>query len=506
MARNALIDAPMRFPLLAACLALPLLACAGADPDDGPSPYDDDYPVSDLDSIFDGTPQNGTLPDENKADAVYPKQFFELVRDQSPVKSQGSRGVCSIFATVALMENLYIKAGMPNPDFSEQYMQWSTKEQVREYRYTDGSNADANLRAASNFGIVEEAKWPYESFPWSASHDAECVGENRPTKCYTNGAPPQAAVDATKFKLPRGRWLNTNSIKAHLTTKRHGVNVGMTFFYQSWNHRKSPLPVNTGYWREGIVLYPNAKDKEESLKMRAGHAIQIVGWDDEKEVTKVDETGAALKDAQGNEIKEKGFWIFKNSWGTGSFGAGNPHGDGYGYLSYEYVEEYGTAYVSDVPSFTPTPPAETCDNGVDDDGDTQVDCDDTQCAAHASCQSTPTERTYSSTTSAAIPDNAPAGVTSTITVPDTGTVGTVKVTLDISHTYRGDLKVVLAHDGRTVTLHDQTGGYEDDLKLTLDAAALAGSALGGAWTLTVSDNASYDTGTLNGWSVEIVTQ
>jgi hypothetical protein len=496
----------MRFPLLAACLALPLLACAGADPDDGPSPYDDDYPVSDLDSIFDGTPQNGTLPDENKADAVYPKQFFELVRDQSPVKSQGSRGVCSIFATVALMENLYIKAGMPNPDFSEQYMQWSTKEQVREYRYTDGSNADANLRAASNFGIVEEAKWPYESFPWSASHDAECVGENRPTKCYTNGAPPQAAVDATKFKLPRGRWLNTNSIKAHLTTKRHGVNVGMTFFYQSWNHRKSPLPVNTGYWREGIVLYPNAKDKEESLKMRAGHAIQIVGWDDEKEVTKVDETGAALKDAQGNEIKEKGFWIFKNSWGTGSFGAGNPHGDGYGYLSYEYVEEYGTAYVSDVPSFTPTPPAETCDNGVDDDGDTQVDCDDTQCAAHASCQSTPTERTYSSTTSAAIPDNAPAGVTSTITVPDTGTVGTVKVTLDISHTYRGDLKVVLAHAGRTVTLHDQTGGYEDDLKLTLDAAALAGSALGGAWTLTVSDNASYDTGTLNGWSVEIVTQ
>ena len=146
--------------------------------------------------------------------------------------------------------------------------------------------------------------------------------------------------------------------------------------------------------------------------MRAGHAIQIVGWDDEKKVQKVDETGALVKDADGNPVYETGFWIFKNSWGTGSFGAANPHGDGYGYLSYEYVEEYGTAYVSDVPRIEP--PAETCDNGTDDDRDGQTDCDDSQCAAHASCQTSPTERTYSSTTSAAIPDNAPAGVTSTI--------------------------------------------------------------------------------------------
>ncbi len=495
----------MRLGLLASLLALPLAACAGGGPDDGPSPFDDEYPVSDLDSIFDGAPSNRSLPDENKADAVYPKQFSDLVRDQSPVKSQGSRGVCSIFATTALMENLYIKAGMPNPDFSEQYMQWSTKEQVRQYRNTDGSNADANLRAASEYGIVEESKWPYERLPWNATNDAECNGgENLPTKCYTNGAPPQTAVDATKFKLPRGRWVNTNSIKAHLFTKKHGLNVGMTFFYQSWNHRKSVLPVNTEYWREGIVLYPNAKDKEESLKKRAGHAIQIVGWDDEKEVVKVDEKGEPLKDADGNVLKEKGFWIFKNSWGTGSFGAANPHGDGYGYLSYEYVDEYGTAYASDVPRFEP--PAETCDNGTDDDADGKVDCDDTQCTAHASCQTSPTSKTYASTTAVSIPDNVAAGITSNIAVTDAGTVGAVKVTLNITHSYRGDLKVVLAHDGRTVTLHDQTGGVEDNLELTVDAAALAGATLAGAWTLTVSDHARYDTGTLNGWSIEVVTQ
>ena len=33
--------------------------------------------------------------------------------------------------------------------------------------------------------------------------------------------------------------------------------VGLTFFYQSWNHRKSELPTNSDYWDEGYVLYPN---------------------------------------------------------------------------------------------------------------------------------------------------------------------------------------------------------------------------------------------------------
>ena len=177
------------------------------------------------DPLFDGAPANGSLPDENKADAIYPAQF-DLAADQSPVKSQGRRGVCSIFATAALMENLYIKAGRRDADFSEQYMQWSVKEQVRDFRNTEGSNASSNLEAASDYGIVEESAWPYESSPWSAANDPGCTGgENLPVQCYTNGAPPASATAATKWKLPRGRYLNTNSIKAHLTEKKSGVVV-----------------------------------------------------------------------------------------------------------------------------------------------------------------------------------------------------------------------------------------------------------------------------------------
>src|SRR5262245_57573023 len=161
---------------------------------------------------------------------MYPAKFELPNAQQSAVKSQGSRGVCSIFASTAMVENLYLKAGMPvaDVDFSEQYTQWSVKNELGSFRYTEGSNVDDNLQSVVQFGVVKESAWPYETAPWTAANDPACTGgENLPTKCYTNGEPPQSARDAQKFQLPSSRWLNTNSIKAHLTSKKTGVGVGM---------------------------------------------------------------------------------------------------------------------------------------------------------------------------------------------------------------------------------------------------------------------------------------
>src|SRR5688572_11052509 len=104
------------------------------------------------------------------------------------------------------------------PDFSEQYLQWSVKNEVGAFRHTSGSNAAENLEAINEYGIPVESAWPYESSPWTEANDPGCKGEesSMPVQCFTNGDPPQAALDATKFNLPRGRWLNTNSIKAHI--------------------------------------------------------------------------------------------------------------------------------------------------------------------------------------------------------------------------------------------------------------------------------------------------
>ena len=478
-------------------------ACVGPS-DEGPTPYDDEFPVSE-DNVNVGAPDNDSLPDDNKADAQYPPKF-EL-GDQSPVKSQGSRGVCSIFASTALVENLYIKAGMPveQADFSEQYLQWASKKLQGAFPNTEGASSDSNLRTVVRFGTVKEADWPYESAPWTAANDPECTGgENLPTKCYTNGEPPAGVANALKYKLPATRWVNTNSMKAHLTTKKTGINVGMTFFYQSWNHRRSTLPVDAELWRRGIVTYPNAKDKEVSLEKRAGHAIQIIGWDDDLEVTMRDETGAPVKDAQGNERKEKGFWLFKNSWGTASFGADHPTGGGYGWISYKYVAEYGSAVTAELPQLAPA--REVCDDAgmADEDGDGQRNCSDSDCASAPACSGQGTARSYSATPNQSIPDNSPAGLSSELSVTDTGTLSDVKLTVDITHTYRGDLKVTLVHGGTESIVFNGTGGSADDLKQTFSVPALVGKPLAGSWTLRVQDTAAQDLGVLNSWKLDTV--
>jgi hypothetical protein len=472
----------MKKLVVRALVSLPLFvaACATSS-DDGGWDDSDEFGITQGD-INAGAPDNNTLPDDNKADAVYPAKFELPKEEQSPVKSQGSRGVCSIFATMGMVENLYIKAGMPvaEADFSEQYMQWSVKAEVGALPNSEGSNVSSNLTSMVRFGGVKEADWPYESSPWTSVNDPECTGgENLPTKCYTNGEPPAMATMATKFKLPSSRWINTNSIKAHLTTKKTGVGVGMTFFYQAWNHRLSTLPRDLDLWNRGVVTYPNAKDREVSLEKRAGHAIMIIGWDDDLEIPMRDAEGKPVLDAQGNPMKEKGFWLFKNSWGTGKFGLQHPYGDGYGWLSMKYVEEYGSAAVAEVPSLTPDMPPPPV-GGV--------------------------TRTYNSAPAAAIPDASPTGASSSIEVADAGTVGEVKVTTDITHTYQGDLKITLTHGTTSKVFFDKEGGSADDVKATFTLADFAGATLTGPWTIKVEDTEAQDVGTLNSWKLEVTTR
>lgn len=483
----------------ASILALGLVGCGPTDdgPEDEITNLDGDAALSDHDSLYDGWPGNDKLPSEGKADDLYPKTYSELVALQSPIRSQASRGVCSIFSGVGIMEHLYIKEGtILNPDFSEEFLQWSSKVELGRFAHTEGSNSNANLATINQYGIVAEADWPYLGRRWNTSDDAECEGDDQPTKCYTHGEPPASAMNAQRWHLPRGRWVSSrrNSIMAHMTNKKEAVVVGGTFFYQSWNHRKSELPTNNTYWRKGIVTAPNAEDKTKSLEKRAGHSFVLVGWDQDMEVQKRDKDGNLLEET------EKGFFLFKNSWGTGSFGADNEHGDGYGWISMKYVEDHLTAYVSGVPEIDLQ---EVCGDDTDNDFDGDVDCDDSDCSADAACQSG-TVLTYVNDNKFDIPDNQSAGISSEIVVEEGGAITALSVNVDITHTYRGDLKVKLVRDdGSEVTLHSRKGGGADDLQETFVVTDFDGEDASGTWRLVVSDHAGADTGSLNSWSIEL---
>jgi M6 family metalloprotease-like protein len=111
----------------------------------------------------------------------------------------------------------------------------------------------------------------------------------------------------------------------------------------------------------------------------------------------------------------------------------------------------------------------------------------------------------------AIPENNPAGISSSIALADKGTIGRLKVGVSITHTYIGDLRIELvAPSGRSVVLHGQLGEGADNIDTTYDSATplsalagLVGQGMEGSWTLRVADLAPQDVGTLNSWSLEI---
>lgn len=310
-----------------------------------------DPPLAKLSDLRKGFPGNAALRFEPGLNAVPPTKF-DVFSLQAPVRNQQSRGVCSIFSTIGLMEMLYKKAGLPDPNFSEQYLQWSVKVQEGAFSYTEGSSDYYNLLAINDFGIPLESDWPYEGMPWTTADDPECTGESSglPTKCYTNGDPPLAARMAPMYKLPPSRFISADSIKNVIYEKKVGVVVGLDFFYQAWNHRRSTLPVNATYFSRGYVLYPNDTDIVESHKHQAGHSVQLIGWDNNLQVQKIDAMGNGVVDASGKPVKEKGFFLFKNSWGTSAFGATNSKAPGYGWISFGYINEYGSANTSDPPT------------------------------------------------------------------------------------------------------------------------------------------------------------
>ncbi|MEE2718977.1 MAG: proprotein convertase P-domain-containing protein, partial [Planctomycetota bacterium] len=84
-------------------------------------------------------------------------------------------------------------------------------------------------------------------------------------------------------------------------------------------------------------------------------------------------------------------------------------------------------------------------------------------------------------------------------------------------TYIGDLIIDLTSpEGTTVRLHDRSGGGDDDILVTYDddgdgtapdgpgsLSDFDGELVAGTWTLTLSDNAGADTGSLNAWTLKI---
>ena len=152
---------------------------------------------------------------------------------------------------------------------------------------------------------------------------------------------------------------------------------------------------------------------------------------------------------------------------------------------------------------------------------------------------------FRATPGLAIPDNDPAGATTSLEASPSLTIADVNISLEVVHTWVGDLIFKVTHGATTVTIVDRPGGtgsgvgcnadpacdrpviLDDEAAAPIECAAPAdcatcfpgglvaagsfipnellsafdGADQAGTWTLFVSDNALQDTGTVCAWEV-----
>lgn len=110
-------------------------------------------------------------------------------------------------------------------------------------------------------------------------------------------------------------------------------------------------------------------------------------------------------------------------------------------------------------------------------------------------------QTYTNNTDYAINDNATVDSPIAVSGRTGNAPANASVSVNIVHTYKGDLKVdLVAPDGTLYNIHNRTGGSADNVSGTF-TKNLSTEPLNGTWKLRVNDNSRSDTGYINSWSV-----
>ncbi|MBT2509478.1 M4 family metallopeptidase [Streptomyces sp. ISL-98] len=113
-----------------------------------------------------------------------------------------------------------------------------------------------------------------------------------------------------------------------------------------------------------------------------------------------------------------------------------------------------------------------------------------------------TGTSFENTTDVAIPDNG-AAVTSSVTSTKTGAApSTLKASVDIVHTWRGDLVIdLIAPDGTAYRLKNSSGSDSADNVVETYTVNASSETANGVWKLKVQDVAAQDTGYINSFKL-----
>ncbi|MDJ0697692.1 S8 family serine peptidase [Mastigocoleus sp. MO_188.B34] len=101
---------------------------------------------------------------------------------------------------------------------------------------------------------------------------------------------------------------------------------------------------------------------------------------------------------------------------------------------------------------------------------------------------------------------ADSPIFSKVEISQDGVISDIRIGLDLTHTYIGDLRIdITAPDGTAVTLHDRKGFSTNDIRTVYAASelpalrAFIGKHIQGTWILSLVDTWRMDVGRLNSW-------
>ena len=102
--------------------------------------------------------------------------------------------------------------------------------------------------------------------------------------------------------------------------------------------------------------------------------------------------------------------------------------------------------------------------------------------------------------------DADCPIFSKIEIYQHGVINDIRIGIDLTHTYHGDLRIdVTAPDGTSVILHDHKGNSTVNIHTVYTVSelpalrAFVGKSIQGTWIISMVDNWKMDVGRLNSW-------